>query len=75
MIDKLKININDNGNILLSIEDSIVELNSKQTLALIDILNCAINDGKDLVELFKKKNNILKNYNSIGRTIKTENEK
>jgi hypothetical protein len=72
MIENLKVQLEDEGNINLWINDEFVALNNNQINSLIDILKCAQNDAKELLEIKKKRDSILKNYNSVGRHIKEE---
>lgn len=72
MIENLKVQITEDGEVKLGINDEFVTLNSGHINSLIDILKCAQNDAKELLEIKKKRDSILKNYNSVGRHIKEE---
>lgn len=70
MVDEgLRVNVNENGEILLFIDDKYIALSKIQTDALIDLLKTAQNDARELLEFKKKRDIIVKNYNSAGRRI------
>lgn len=73
MVSDLRININEDGQVLLSIKEETVTLNSAQVSNLLNIIMCAQNDVKLLKELEGKKISLLKNYNSVGKPVIMEN--
>lgn len=69
MGEGLRVKIEDGGNVVLSINEEKEVLNANQVTSLIDVLMCAQKDAKDLSQLQKQKETLLKMYNTKGRTI------
>lgn len=67
-----RIKVTEDGLIRVSIKDEFADLTINLTNSLIDRLTTAKGDAKDIIKLNKKKTSVLKNYNTIGRTIEPQ---
>jgi uncharacterized protein YuzE len=69
MGEGLRVKIDESGNVVISINDETETLNANQVTYLIDVLMCAQKDVKELLQLQKRRESLLKAYNTKGRTI------
>lgn len=69
MSEGLRVRLTEKGDVVIAINDEFVTLSSEQLNSFMDVIKCAQNDAKQLLALTKQKEILLKNYNTLGRTI------
>ena len=65
----LRIGVSNEGKIVFSINGESSEYAPSASVVIIDVIKCAESDARDIIELNKKRDSVLKNYNDTGKTI------
>ena len=65
----ISVKVSREGNITMTVPETVNSLTCEETSLLVGLLSGALDDSKQLMELWAKGNAIIKRYNSIGRKV------